>query len=223
MFYKNLYLFPGLGADERLFHNVVFPGGIKVHCIVYPPPPYNQSIEEYASVLATQITTTDNCFLCCSIGGILGIEVAKSVEVNQLILVSSVKNYQEIPLFFRLLKHLPLYEFIPIGLLKKVGGLGSKIGGRHQKEHLLILSTMLQETDAQLIKWGIKQICHWRNEEVPAPYVHLHGSWDLIFPFYKIKNAVSISKAAHFSLLLQFPKTITNVLLKNDSTDLSNI
>lgn len=209
---KHLYLLPGLGADERLFQYIHLPD-VQLHHIKYPKPQQGDTLDQFIQQLSLQIKEEPFALLGCSIGGIFAVELAKKISVEKIILVGSIKNHKERPFYFAWLKTIPLHKLLPISLLKKIGGFASALAGKHSANNLALLAEMLEETPNDLIKWGIKQIIHWKNEILPCEIIHLQGSRDLVFPANMIKNAQLIEKGAHFSVLLDKGSEV-NTLIK---------
>ena len=215
---KHLYLLPGLGADERLFQYIEIPD-CQLHFLQYPIPKKEDTLEDFIIQLSKQITAKPYAFLACSIGGIFAIELERKIPVEKIILVASIKSQEERPFYFDLLRKLPVHRWLPMDLLKRAGGIASKLGGKHEGNHLDLLAKMLQNTDNALLIWGVDQIVAWNpeklTEEIHNKIVHIHGKRDLIFPARFIKNAVLIPKAAHFSILLSRVAIINELIINS--------
>ena len=97
---KTVYVFSGLGADERVFHKIDF-SGYDVHFIKWITPQKNESIESYALRLTSQITKPLPVLIGLSFGGMMAVEVAKHIATEKIILISSAKSKNEIPFYFR--------------------------------------------------------------------------------------------------------------------------
>src|SRR5690606_39042337 len=81
-------------------------------------PQDKETIEQYATRLLDQITTTKPTLIGLSFGGMIAVEVAKQIETEKVILVSSAKTKNEIPFYYRLAGKLRLHKLLPMGLLK---------------------------------------------------------------------------------------------------------
>lgn len=86
-FSTDIYLFSGLGADQRVFQSINIPLYNLIY-IQWIEPNINESMESYAERLLTQIKSLNTIFLGVSFGGIMAIEVAKLIEVEKVILIS---------------------------------------------------------------------------------------------------------------------------------------
>ena len=113
---KPIYLISGLGADERVFQNLDF-GRLKPTFIKWIEPIKNETNEEYALRLSEQFDTNKPIILGVSFGGMIAIEIAKQIDYQQVILISSAKTKAEIPIIYRILGRLKLHKLVPIRLL----------------------------------------------------------------------------------------------------------
>ena len=90
-----LYILSGLGADEKVFQRLDF-SGVSVTFIKWLPSQAEESIGDYASRLLPQITTPHPILLGLSFGGMVAIEIAKQIDTEKVILISSAKTKNEI-------------------------------------------------------------------------------------------------------------------------------
>ena len=71
---KELYIFSGLGADERVFQRIDF-SGFSTTFIKWIVPQDKETIENYATRLLDQITTTKPTLIGLSFGGLIAVEI----------------------------------------------------------------------------------------------------------------------------------------------------
>jgi thioesterase domain-containing protein len=81
---QSIYIFSGLGANERVFSELDFTG-FRTTYIKWLPPAKNQPIEKYASRLLAQITAPNPVLIGLSFGGMVAVEVAKQIKVEKVI------------------------------------------------------------------------------------------------------------------------------------------
>jgi len=98
---NELYLLSGLGADRRVFDFLDLHGFKLIH-IEWIKPLDDEKIESYARRLLDQIKSTRPTLVGVSFGGIIAIEIAKQVETNEVILISSATTKAAIPFRYRL-------------------------------------------------------------------------------------------------------------------------
>lgn len=77
-----------------------------------------ETIESYAARIRSQIKTKNPILLGISFGGMMAVEVAKQIETDKVILISSAKTKHELPSYYRFSGKLRLYKIIPTWILK---------------------------------------------------------------------------------------------------------
>lgn len=185
---EHIYLISGLGADERVFQNLDF-GRLRPTFIQWIEPKDNETIQDYALRLSEQIVTNKPIILGVSFGGMIAIEIAKQIDYQQIILISSAKTKTEIPLIYRILGRLKLHRLIPISLFKQANILTYWFFGMNKKAEREMLKSILNDTDSTFLKWAMDAIITWKNEVIIDKLVHFHGDNDRILP---IKNIVKV-------------------------------
>ena len=97
----NVYLFSGLGADERVFTRLEFPRSHIRH-IKWPNVTKETSKESFLSEIKTQIVTEkNNVLLGVSFGGLIAQDIAAAISAETLIVISSATDQEEIPRLYR--------------------------------------------------------------------------------------------------------------------------
>src|SRR5436190_20439215 len=109
---KVIYCISGLGADEKIFNNLELNGHDLRH-ISWLKPNRKETIVEYAYRMREKIHDSPTILLGVSFGGMIGIEIAKQIQIEKLIIVSSIKNGKELPAWMRLAGQLRLNKFLP--------------------------------------------------------------------------------------------------------------
>lgn len=197
---KQLYLFSGLGADERVFQRLDF-SGYTVTFIQWLVPATDETLENYARRLCTQITTPFPVLIGLSFGGIVAVEVAKQIETQQVILLASAKNKREIPFYYRWAGSLRLHRLLPVALLKRSNGVSNWLFGAHSTLEKQLLKSVLADTDPLFLKWAIDKIARWKNTAELRNIRHIHGTSDRLLPIRFVKSDARIEKGGHFMTL----------------------
>ena len=197
---KTIYVFSGLGADERVFHKIDF-GNNSVVFIKWIIPYKNEPIENYALRLTEQITGINPILIGLSFGGMMAVEVAKYIDTEKIILISSAKNKNEIPFYFRLAGTLGIHKIIPSFLLVKANIFTNWFFSNRTVEDKKMLSAILHDTDTVFLKWAIAKIATWKNKTAFTNLKHLHGTADRILPFKNVTAHVKIDGGAHLMVL----------------------
>jgi pimeloyl-ACP methyl ester carboxylesterase len=197
---KYIYVFTGLGADERVFYKINFGNYNAVH-IKWITPLQNETIEAYALRLTQQITTTNPILLGLSFGGMMAVEVAKHINTEKIILVSSSKNKREIPFYYRLAGKMRLHKIIRARFLVRANKLTNKMFSARTREDKKIISSMIGASDVKFLDWAIDKIVHLKNEVVHKNLTHIHGTADRILPLRFIKADMLIKGGTHLMIV----------------------
>lgn len=194
---ENVYVFSGLGVDERVFGEIDF-GTFKPVFIQWIKPENNESIEAYAQRLTNQINTKKPILIGLSFGGMIAIEVARYINTRKIILLASAKIYTEIPFYYRWAGYLAIHKLLPITLLKQHTFISDWLFGISDKQHKNMFANILQDLDEDFLKWAINKILCWKNQTIHPNTIHIHGTADKILPAYFIKTDVVVQGGGHF-------------------------
>lgn len=197
---KELYIFSGLGADERAFQLCDF-SGFKTHYIKWIAPQVNESIEHYANRLLEQIPAANSILIGMSFGGFMAIEVAKQIVCSKVILIASAKNRKEIPWYYRLAGQLGLHKLLPTKLLKSANPITNWFFGTTSTFDKQLLKEILVDTDPIFLSWAIDKVVHWKNQSPIKNVFHIHGSNDKILPLSFLNCNVTIKNGGHLMAL----------------------
>lgn len=197
---KSIYVLSGLGADERVFQKLDL-SGFDVTYIQWLTPYANERIENYAQRLTSQIKTHKPILIGLSFGGMMATEVAKLIEVEQIILIASAKNRIEIPFYFRFVGFLKLHRLIPIQVFKSHNIFTNWLFGTSNKEDKELLKRIILDTDKAFLAWAIDKIVTWKSVELQSNLKHIHGTADKILPLCFVKSDVVIKDGGHLMTL----------------------
>ncbi len=161
-----------------------------------------ETITEYAKRLTAKITDENPIIIGLSFGGMVAVEIAKQIQVEKVILISSVKQTEEIPWYFRLFRWLPIHLLFPFkSLLWSAYWLIYYLFSLETIAERKLLKSILIETDAKFLKWAINQVILWKNQTIPDNIYHLHGTSDRVFPVGLIDPDITIEKGGHFMIM----------------------
>jgi pimeloyl-ACP methyl ester carboxylesterase len=197
---KELYIFTGLGGDERIFQHLDF-SGFSVTFIKWNIPEKNENIQDYASRLIGQIKSENPILIGLSFGGLMAIEIAKQIKTEKVILIASAKTREEIPFYYRLAGRFRVHKLIPVKIYKRPNILPRWIYGAPSSSESQLLQQILQETDPVFLKWAIDKIVTWRNQTVIENIFHIHGSHDRLLPKRYVKSNITIQNGGHLITL----------------------
>jgi pimeloyl-ACP methyl ester carboxylesterase len=194
-----VYFISGIGGDYRYFTHVQLPQGYEARYIHWIPTIKNEPLAEYAFRLATQIDTNEPFALIgLSLGGIMSVEIAKRIPPAYTILISSIPLSSELPPLYRLAGALKLGRLIPASLFK-IAALTkhSLFPGRNRR----LMRRVIRDGDNRFIYWALNAVLEWKNEVLPQPLFHLHGTRDEVFPFRRTHPTHIIPKGDHMFLM----------------------
>lgn len=193
----NVYFISGMGLDERLFFRIKIKNAT-VQYIKWLEPIDEEDFGVYIDRLLPQITHQQDIMLVgVSMGGIAAIEIAKRIEVKQVVIISSVKTHLEKPAFFKVIKHVPLYKLSTPKMRKAFRNIWGQFFGLKSNGSMAFFTDMFESMSEHYKDWAVRQIANWKNTSYPKNLIHIHGDKDLIFPIRLIKNAEVISKGNH--------------------------
>jgi hypothetical protein len=144
----------------------------------------------------------------------IAIEIAKQIDYQQVILISSAKTKTEIPIIYRISGRLKLHKLVPIRLFKQANILTYWFFGMNSKAEKKMLKGILHDTDSTFLKWAIDAILNWKNEIIIDKLVHFHGDNDRILPIKNIENVDFIIPNGGHLMVFNRADVINNVLKK---------
>jgi pimeloyl-ACP methyl ester carboxylesterase len=196
---NRIFLIPGLGADKRIYKNIKLNGELTY--IDWIEPERNDTLTTYAQKLIDKYhIKPGSVVIGNSLGGMLAVEIAHKVQLDKVILISSIKTINEAPFYFRFFKALPLHRIIPGGLFSKMGALIAPLFGKMYSVDAYLFNSMLQNTSPKFMKWAMGAALHWQNKIVPPNLYHITGDKDLIFNHKKIKDAIVVKGGTHIMI-----------------------
>lgn len=208
-----IYIFSGLGADERVFQKIDFSAS-PVTFVRWIAPEENETIEAYAARLIQQQIKTENPILIgLSFGGIIAVEVAKQIAVKKIIMIASAKTKYEIPFYFRLAGILKLHKIVPSQVLKMSNCISEWFFGISTTFERQLFNQIVQDTDPIFLKWAIDKIVCWKNTYIAPNIRHIHGTKDRILPICFVKCDLEIAGGGHL-MTLNKEKQLSQILQK---------
>jgi pimeloyl-ACP methyl ester carboxylesterase len=195
---KEIYLIPGLGADHRVFEFLDL-SSYTCHTISWIKPSKNESIESYADRLSVQIKSPNPILIGVSFGGMMAIEIAKQIPTENVILISSARTRNEVPVYLRWIGKMGFHKLVPKSWLKKPGKLLFYFFGVKESNEKELLSEIVRDTNSDFLAWAINSIVCWKNDFIPNTTALIHGSGDRLFPF--TKGDITVNQGGHFMIV----------------------
>jgi pimeloyl-ACP methyl ester carboxylesterase len=198
-----VYFIPGQGADERLFSELKLDA-CEMHILKFLVPEKNELLPAYAKRMSEQIDTTKPFSLAgVSMGGMVAIEISKFMNPEKVVIISSAKGRDELPMRYKLMSYVPLYKLFPGTLLKRMANIARPIVEPESKEKTPVFKAMIDAKDPLFMERSIHMIVNWENDEQPANLVHIHGTKDKTLPSRNIRNAIKVDGGGHMVTLIR--------------------
>jgi pimeloyl-ACP methyl ester carboxylesterase len=207
---KNVYIFSGLGADERVFQQLDF-SAYATTFIRWEVPQKWENIENYTTRLLPQIASIRPTLIGLSFGGLIAIEIAKQIETEQVILLASIKSKNEIPFYYRWGGKLMLHKLLPTHLLKGRNLFSNLVLRNSSNADRLLLESIFAGTNPIFMRWAIDKAVRWKNQKQLENIRHIHGTADHIFPFRYVSCDIKIKDGGHL-LTLKNADEISRIL-----------
>ncbi len=208
-----LYCIPGMGTDARIFSQIVpllrWSGEI-CYLPYLEPLSGGEALEDYAARLYAECIAPREAargegaekpiLLGMSLGGMVACELSQIMPYRRLLLVSTVKNRQEQPPYFPLLRALPAHRLVPASFTKRFGPAVARWMRAFDDSFLDDYFEMMRSMSDAHLAWGRRAAVSWRG--LPAGFLpencaHLHGTRDHIFNYKRIKNADILEGGTH--------------------------
>jgi hypothetical protein len=206
-----LYLISGLGADERAFKNLKFTADIQPVFIRWIEPLADESIQQYCTRLCAQINQDEPFLLLgMSFGGIAALELSKIVKPQQVVLLSSIVSYREMPLTLRLAGMLQLHRLVPKKLLTQIHPLTYWFFGAVEKDERELLREIIVHSSPVFVQWAINILLHWKGDFTGKKVTRIHGTNDRLLPLRGHAD-FCISGGSHFMVYTR-AEEVSNII-----------
>jgi len=208
-----LFLIPGLGADCRIYKNIDLEGYDVVH-VEWIVPDRTDTLSSYAQKLIDHYDIiSESIVIGNSLGGMIGMEIAKKIDLDKVILISSIKSVDEAPWYFSFFRATRLHHLIPVQKLTSLEFLIEyAFGGMSEKDQQLF-ADMLRNTSPLFVKWAMDAILGWNNHRIIKNVYHITGDRDKVFPYKNIKGATIVKGGTHVMIFTK--ATEINTWLQN--------
>ncbi len=198
-----VYFVPGLAASVEIFEYIKLPEDqFEVYFLEWILPKHNETIQEYAKRMCEKITHENIVLIGVSFGGIMVQEMAAFVKTQKVIIISSVKSNQELPIHMKLAKATKFYKVLPTSLLGKVNYLSRYVKGRGLlAKRVQLYNKYLYMKQTKYLDWAIENVLLWQRSVPDEKVIHIHGNDDMVFPISKIKNCIVLEGGTHIMIV----------------------
>ena len=193
---------PGMSANPLIFDRIKFSEEkYEIHFLKWIKPALNESIEAYSERLLKFIEYKNPVLIGVSFGGLIVQEISKLIDVDKVIIISSIKSNTELPLYMKSAKFLKLYNYFPLKLFDDVFNISKFLKINKIYKKLDLIDKYLSIRDEDYLKWAIREILNWKQIKPLNRVIHLHGDRDLTFPISLIKDCIVIPGGTHALIL----------------------
>jgi pimeloyl-ACP methyl ester carboxylesterase len=209
---------PGLAASTSIFERIDLPKDqFEMYLLEWIIPYPKELITDYVTRLSKNIKHENPVLIGVSFGGVIVQEMAKVIQVQKTIIISSVKSNKEFPRRLKIAKTTKVYKLLPTGLVQNVEALSKFAYGDTVKQRLKLYDRYLCVRDKCYLDWAIETIILWDRTEVDSTVIHIHGDADDVFPIKYIQDCTVVKGGTHIMILNKFkwfnenlPKIILN-------------
>lgn len=174
-----IYLIPGMTPDYPVYSRILplLPSAIVID-FIQPNP--RETLVSYASRMASQLSC--NSFIGgVSFGGIVALEVARILRPRGCIVISSVRNPNELPPWFRVVRLLG--RRCCSSFLGMIGSAATMLP-KSICSPTTIRAKKLAGMDGRWHRWATSAVIDWQpgKASVGCPVLQIHGTADTTFP-----------------------------------------
>lgn len=198
-------MMPGMAANPSIFEHIKLDNSrFDTHWLSWQIPIEGESIQDYAQRMLSHIKHEKPILIGVSFGGVLVQEIAKLIEVERLIIISSVKQSLEIPKHMKLARETGVYKYLPFGLLNYINEIEKLPVGNIIRKRLKLYKQYLSVNDKVYLDWAVKEMVCWNQNEPMENVIHIHGDMDKVFSIKNIKQCIIVKDGTHIMILNRF-------------------
>ncbi|NJY62363.1 alpha/beta hydrolase [Salinimicrobium sp. CDJ15-81-2] len=201
----HVYCMPGLAANSTIFENINLPAEkFMIHWLDWLLPKPKESLVDYAARMCKMVKHEKPVLMGVSFGGIIVQEMAQLMEVQRLIIISSVKTENELPRRMKFARCTKVFKVLPTSLARHVDTFEKLAVGDFAKKRAVLYKKYLSITDTRYLDWAIEQMVCWERKEPYKSVIHIHGDKDEIFPYRYIGDCITVPGGTHVMIINRF-------------------
>jgi hypothetical protein len=210
----HVYFMPGMCANPLIFERIKLSSNFKPHYLNWISPLKNESLQNYVTRLSKYIKHKDSILVGVSFGGVIVQELSKILKIKKVVIISSVKSNKELSNSMKFAKKTKSYKLLPVTWLNDFESLLAFVLGPKIKRKVNLYRKYLSVRDENYLKWAIREMVNWNQTSPLKGVIHIHGTYDLVFPVINIKNYIPIERGDH-TMILKRADWLNNYFLNN--------
>ncbi|MHB0756055.1 alpha/beta hydrolase [Polaribacter sp. M15] len=209
----HIYLMPGLAAGPEIFENLnLSKDYYELHYLTWLAPlSIKETIANYAMRMTDEIEHQNPVLVGVSFGGIIVQEMSKFIDVQKIIIISSVKSKKELPKRFKIAAKSKIYKLFPTKIVSNFENYAKFFVGKSLERKAKLYKKYLSVRNKDYIKWAIHNAINWDQEKPLKNITHIHGTKDEIFPIKSIQNCIKVKNGNHSMIIIK-AKEISTII-----------
>lgn len=200
-----VYLMPGMAASPAIFERIKLPEDrFEIFLLEWVLPLPGESLVAYAQRMAAKVTHDNAVLIGVSFGGVLVQEMAQFLNLQKLIIISSVKCSAELPRRMKIARTTKAYKLMPTHLAVDMQKLAPYTFGEGMKKRLELYDKFLSVRDKIYLDWAIEQMVSWSRPAIDEKVIHIHGDADGVFPARHIQSFINVAGGTHIMILNRY-------------------
>ena len=199
---SRIILFPGLGADPRLYgaQRVAVPG---VETPAWIEPRLRETLGDYARRWADRLDLREPAVLGgVSMGGMVALEMARHVgpeRARAVVLIGSCRHPSAANVLLRMSERVSrVVPDVVIGQGRRLGPVFLGRGGTIPAADRALLARMACELPVSFIRWAARAVVEWEGCGDPGvPVHHIHGDQDWVIALRRVRPTKVVPGGAH--------------------------
>ena len=214
----HVYMMPGMAANTKIFDFINLGNLFEVHLLSWTTPNKGESLTAYATRMCEQIHHTNPVLVGVSFGGILIQEMSKLIPCRKVIIISSVRSRKEFPIHMRITCKTKAYRFFPTQWIDNIEEFVAFMFGPSARKRMDYNKKYLSVRSTHYLDWALEAMFTWEQDEPLEDVIHIHGTYDLVFPAFYLKDFIAVPKGTHVMIILKarwFNRNLPKIILND--------
>lgn len=205
---------PGLGLSQLFFQNLKLTHG-EVTYLDWIEPEMGESLRDYAARMCQPVLQTKGEIVVIghSFGGVIAQELAMTMPISRIFLISSIRNPQEAPARLNLLAHSGLHRLITKPLILGTFPLWARTHSYRTPELRALFRESVSGLSTHYFQWSLQKLAIWPGiDDLPARVVRIHGDQDVTFRIQKIQDVEHLIAGGDHNMVYLRGEEISRVI-----------